>query len=935
MLRITKKLMVSGLMLGLSISACNLATAGTLVNQDGTLTFIEEPGIMEFSGMMMARRVQVNDFIRQGLSVSNAQARYAAAGDRLAGWLYEHQEQIDVQVFVLPENMNEEQIANMLMATGDYEYVHPNWIVYPLENCPDDGFFGYQYAHTVMNSCLGWDLHTGKPTISVGICDTGVRATHQDIVNYTLKGYNAVDRLWEDQGGKTNDINGHGTACTGCAAAEGNNTVGVAGVGWNLSHRMLRVTNDPGGGAYMNDLINAATTSIEAGDKVASVSYSGVTESVVESTGLYIMNDLNGLLVWAAGNESTRYDSPDWEHVIIVGATDENDNRASFSNYGKFIDVMAPGVDVLTTHYSADNEYAFWSGTSFSCPITAGLCALLFSFNPAMSAQGIMDALYAGADDMGDSNLYGWGRINVAKSLSMVSPVEPDDTTARISISSYDEQGNGISIRPALSTDGTLIAFESAANNLVSNDTNGVSDIFLRDTFNNLTTRISVDSAGNQGNGNSSLAAISGDGNIIAFVSDSTNLISALDENGFPDIYVHTISTGDTIIISNGMSGQPANGASSSPAISTDGKFVAFHSLASNLVANDTNAKSDVFVYDMTTKLIKRVSVSSTGIQGNGNSYQPSLSADGRYVAYQTEAENIAIGDSNGVSDIVVYDRQTGAVSRMSLDSQGRQSNGASINPCISGDALFVVFESKATTLVNGDFNGVSDIFLRDIAAAKTTRISINDAGFEANDDSYNPVISSDARFIAFESRARNLIKGDNNKRRDIYVRDRKFGKITRESIPDSRTDADGHSFNAAVSANGEVIAFDSIATDMIIDDTNGVSDVFTRNRNLTYRLIVPDLIIGQEAELFVKGATPGIMQYLVYSINGPGEYYVKQLGIIIDLKKPKLAANDFSDDNGKITWTIKVPSVAQGMEIWLQNVEKSNKTEVIDTIVQ
>jgi PKD repeat protein len=273
-----------------------------------------------------------------------------------------------------------------------------------------------------MQSADGWDIHTGNPTVSVGICDTGVRTTHEDLQLHRLQGYNAVDQKWESQGGNIDPVHPHGTQTTGCAAANGDNGVGVAGVGWNLSHRMLRVSNSPGGGAYLSTLQHAARTAVENGDRVASVSYSGVDTSSNLTTATYVKTR-GGLLVWAAGNDGRNltYGNRDNDDIIVVGATDQSDNKAYFSAYGQFVDLTAPGVSVYTTDADNNSDYRAVSGTSFATPLTAGLVALIWSHDPGLSPDDVETILKQGCDDLGSTgvdNTYGYGRINVYGALS-------------------------------------------------------------------------------------------------------------------------------------------------------------------------------------------------------------------------------------------------------------------------------------------------------------------------------------------------------------------------------------------------------------------------------------------------------------------------------------------------------------------------------------
>lgn len=397
--------------------------ASAITGMDGRVQgeprFVEADGRWEFSGRVIVRPIQLDAQRALGFSNVEAQRRVDSARDLVATLpVREHVWQTDEYIVEVPDGRTENELAESLMATGLFQYVEPDWIVYPLGDCTDDSRIGQQWHHgeDIMNSCAGWEYFTGSEEVSVGICDTGLRASHEDFQLYRLEGYNAVDQRWENSGGDISDINGHGTATTGCAAANGNNGIGIAGVGWNLSHRIMKVSNDPSGGASLSTLQHAARTAVESGDRVASVSYSGVDNQSNLTTATYI-KDLGGLLIWSAGNDSrelTLGDRDD-DDIIVVGATDRNDRLAGFSAYGPFVDVVAPGVDVYTTNHSGNSGYGPASGTSFSCPLTAGLAALMWSYKPGAEPDQVMQAIKDGCDDLGESGVddnFGYGRIS-------------------------------------------------------------------------------------------------------------------------------------------------------------------------------------------------------------------------------------------------------------------------------------------------------------------------------------------------------------------------------------------------------------------------------------------------------------------------------------------------------------------------------------------
>ena len=380
-------------------------------------------GDHEFSGRMIVRPIPADKWRAIGLADEQIQLRRNSAVDAVSQYaVVEYIQTTDEYIIKVPNGQTENQVANALLATSNFQYAEPDWILYPI-GCPNDSRFNSQWHHTNMDSCAGWDIATGDPSVSVGICDTGIRTTHEDFQLHRLEGYNAVDRVWENQGGNIGAVHPHGTMTTGCAAANGNNGVGISGVGWNLSHRMLRVSNSSGGSSSSSTLQHAARTAIENGDKIASVSYSGVDSSSNLTTATYIRS-LGGLLIWAAGNDGRNltFGNRDNDDIIVVGATDINDNKASFSAYGQFVDVVAPGVSVYTTDSGSNTDYAYVSGTSFSTPLTAGLAALIWSANPSLTSSEVEAILKGGTDDLGSSGVDNTYRLRSHQRQRLTQP---------------------------------------------------------------------------------------------------------------------------------------------------------------------------------------------------------------------------------------------------------------------------------------------------------------------------------------------------------------------------------------------------------------------------------------------------------------------------------------------------------------------------------
>jgi Tol biopolymer transport system component len=339
----------------------------------------------------------------------------------------------------------------------------------------------------------------------------------------------------------------------------------------------------------------------------------------------------------------------------------------------------------------------------------------------------------------------------------------------RVSVKASDAIG-GSSQRPSISADSRYIAFDSFAPNLVAGDNNDDYDAFVHDRRTGTTTLVSVDSEGTQGNGASGDVSISGDGRYIAFDSAASNLVPG-DVNSVPDVFVHDRMTSATTLVSVDDAGGQGDTDSVLPSISADGRFVVFESHATNLVAGHTGFTKDVFLHDRKTGRTTLVSVDGHGRQANGTSANASISADGRFIAFESDASNLVPGDSNQAVDVFVHDRKTGATERVSIDSAGVPGNNDSEGASLSADGRYVVFDSDASNLVAGDTNNVKDVFLHDRRTGRTSRVSVSDTGAQTNRGSDGQAISDDGNYVAFSSEASNLVPGDVNPRRDVFVR--------------------------------------------------------------------------------------------------------------------------------------------------------------------
>ena len=411
-------------------------------------------------------------------------------------------------------------------------------------------------------------------------------------------------------------------------------------------------------------------------------------------------------------------------------------------------------------------------------------------------------------------------------------------TTRRVSVASDGTQGNDFSAEASISATGRYVAFDSPATNLVNGDTNGVIDVFVHDWKTGQTTRVSVASDGTQANDFSDAPSISASGRYIAFQSAASNLVSG-DTNGTGDIFVHDRVSGQITLVSVASDGTQANSASQHAAISANGRYVAFQSDASSLVSGDTNNTHDVFVHDRKTGQTTLVSVASDGTQGNDLSLHPSISANGRYVAFDSFASNLVSDDTNTCGpytdgmcpDIFVHDRATGQTTRISVASDGTQANGYSDVPSISANGRYVAFHSFASNLVSDDTNGVADVFVHDLKTGQTTRVSVASDGTQGNDNADGFSISATGRFVAFQSFATNLVSDDTNFTSDIFVHDRQTGQTTRVSVASNGTQGNGGSYDPSISATGHSAAFYSDASNLVSGDTNSTGDIFVHDR--------------------------------------------------------------------------------------------------------
>ena len=404
-------------------------------------------------------------------------------------------------------------------------------------------------------------------------------------------------------------------------------------------------------------------------------------------------------------------------------------------------------------------------------------------------------------------------------------------TFERLSVSSGGAQGDGGSYAPSTSADGRFTAFVSNASNLVAGDTNGRCDTFVRDAQTGTTELVSLRSGGGQSEDGVQCAspAISGDGRLVAFGSDAADLVAG-DANGFVDVFVRDRTAGTTRRVSVATDGSEGDSNSFDPAISADGRVVAFFSGASNFVPGRTVPDAGVYAHDLDSGATEWLSVHFDGGVQTGPSYRPSVSADGRFVAFASASDELVAGDTNISEDAFVRDRELDTTTRVSVRSDGGQieePRRRADDTAISADGRYVVFTSDARDLVPGVSGSVLQVFVHDQESGTTSVASVDAAGAAGRgDDSYGPSISGDGRLVAFHTGANNLYPGHVFGAIDVVVRDTVAQTTRAMTIGQG---GDDFSLFPSISADGAWVAFGSTMPSLVDGDTNGAIDVFRR----------------------------------------------------------------------------------------------------------
>jgi Tol biopolymer transport system component len=390
--------------------------------------------------------------------------------------------------------------------------------------------------------------------------------------------------------------------------------------------------------------------------------------------------------------------------------------------------------------------------------------------------------------------------------------------TARVSVTPDGLQAQAHSTRSAISSDGRLVVFQSTAWNLVPADTDGNADIFVHDRQTGTTSLVSVGVAEDSSNED---PAMSSDGSLVAFESWTV----PMEGYNMTELFLRDRLAGTTtsVLVHPNGGGFDLN-------LSADGRYLTFASDEESLVSGDTNGVTDVFVFEVLSGTFELASVDSSGAQADSYSYAPSLSGDGRYVAFVSAASNLVSGDTNGNQDVFVHDRLTGATSRVSVSTTGIQANSDNTDPDISADGTRIAFRSYASNLVTGDVNGAVDVFIHDAGAGTTVLVSVSSTGTQANAESYGPSLSGDGAHVAFASYATNLVPNDTNATFDAFLHELATGITSLVSCDSAGAHGNGQSWPTSISYDGSQTTFYSQADGLVAGDTNAVIDVFVRD---------------------------------------------------------------------------------------------------------
>lgn len=822
------------------------------------------------------------------------------------------------QWLLLPPGMDVRVALDYYRNLPGVAFAEPNYRV-RLFATPNDPLAGSLWGLEKIQAQAAWDQFTGDPGVVVATLDTGIDYDHADLAAnmWTNPGEIPGNNIDDDGNGYVDDVHGintfnnsgdvrdddgHGTHVAGTIGAVGNNGVGVTGVNWRVKLVSVKI--------FTADDSSGSAGAVAGYDYLIALKRSGVNLRVVNnswggpvpSQALYeamCAAEAEGILtVCAAGNSNRDADerpefpaSLDCPSLISVAASTQDDDVATFSNYGAFmVDLAAPGESVLSTYHGA-GHYQRLSGTSMASPHVAGAAALLLGKDPSLSPAMVKALLLATVDPLPQwqGRVRSGGRLNLGNAMARLisgplpvpgpetnEPARPWPRIAAISRNAQGRWGSASSYWPALTTNGQFVAYLSLATNLVPGAAGSHIAVYLHDRLARTTVHASHATNGGPPNGDCDGARISGDGRFVVFSSAASNLVSG-DGNGASDVFLYDRNSGLVELVSRNAAGSgPGNGASDTPAVSSDGRYVVFASDASNLVSGDTNGRRDIFLRDRQFSTTVRVSVSSGGAQADYTSDLPAISGDGRYITFISGADNLVPDPYIPAYHLYLRDRVAGTTERISRNAQGQPGNDNCGYSSLSADGRYIAFEADADNLVPGDSNGVKDIYLWDRVTRALARISAGNDGAQADADCWVPGVSADGRHVCFFSNANTLCAQDDDSNYDIFDYDRWTGKLSRLSY-----NAAGHtgldsSFLPSPSADGRFVVFDAWAWNLATGDGNGSRDVFVVDRGDS----IPDLMISAAGDVVPAGiglhGTNIVQRRELPATNGPAVFVIR-----------------------------------------------------------
>lgn len=480
-----------------------------------------------------------------------------------------------------------------------------------------------------------------------------------------------------------------------------------------------------------------------------------------------------------------------------------------------------------------------------------------------------------------------------AISIAPAQGAKVTERTERASVATTGSATNGASTRPSISPGGRYVAFQSTSTTLAPDPNGATQDVFLRDRESKRTVLVSTGLQGAGGDGPSESAVVAGAGGLVAFASDATNLVEG-DTNRAKDVFARA-GGGPVVRVSVAQDGGQANGPSYEPDVSRDGRFVVFTSRADNLVPFDENGTEDVFVRDLRQNVTRRVS-EIKGFSAPGRSRAPAISSDGGWVSFESTASSLVPDDSNSTADVFLAELATGRITRVSVSSTEEEQNRSVVAPFlqvsdVADGGRYVAFDSDATNLVRGDRNRDTDVFVRDVRRGRTERVSVSLLGKEGENDSYIPSITRDGRYVGFSSFAPNLWTFD-RKGEDVFVHDRVANTTVLMSVtshgrgrgPERATQL---LRRPALADSARVVAFSTTA-ELAVGDKDGREDVVVRDTTPPAGRVVqgPSGSIRSRTPLLRLGADDPAARTFVCRVGGGRRFLCSRSGRLPRLRK-------------------------------------------------